>query len=395
MKSQKKSSFFLILLLNATLTVASAGTIGQKPVTDDVFKTGKIRFVPLLTITDEAMAGKAFFSQPNDLAIDDKGRIYVSDGKANDIKVFDASGAFVKTIGRTGQGPGEFTFLWESEFSRGRLFVRELISKRTTIFDAEGKFLKSVPEEGPFVWRSMAALPDGRILVQKELINRQDLSAPQGFVLDLHSADLAFIKTIYKHEIRRNKFIRDPITANIPIPFAANVHWAVLPDGKIVVGYSDRYGIEIHDPDKGQVASFEHTYEPVEVSAADKKAHFEKMTINATIIGDDGSRSSGVKKGAPDYIVKNTEFPKFKPAFDSIRADAQGRIWVRRSAPAIQKDGPLMDVFDRSGRFIGTVVITGGLFPYSMAPVSEGFWTLEVNPDGNWSAVKYGIEALR
>ncbi len=388
-------TIFLLIGWAAMSGLDAFGVPAQKPVSDDVFKTGKIRFIPLVAITDEAMGGKAFFSQPTDLALDDKGRVYVSDGKANDIKVFDAAGSFVKTIGRSGQGPGEFTFLWESEFSRGRLFVRELISKRATIFDAEGKFIKSVPEEGPFRWRSMAALPDGRILVQKELINFNDKSAPQEFVLDLHSADIAFIKTIYRHEIRRNKFIRDPVAANVPIPFAANVHWAVLPDGKIAIGYSESYEIEIHDPDKGKVASIKHAYEPVEVSAADKKDHFDRMTINTTLVGDDGSRASGIKKGAPDYIIKNTEFPKFKPAFNNIRADAQGRIWVQLSERINEKDGPRMDVFDRAGIFIGSVVITGGLFPYHMAPVPEGFWTLKVDSDGEWSAVKYGIEAVR
>src|SRR5690606_5522433 len=45
---------------------------------------------------------------PSSLAVDAAGRIYVADRKPVVIKVFDASGRFLHTIGREGEGPGEF-----------------------------------------------------------------------------------------------------------------------------------------------------------------------------------------------------------------------------------------------------------------------------------------------
>jgi hypothetical protein len=38
----------------------------------------------------------------------DDGRIVVADGSANEIRVYDARGARLSTLGRTGDGPGEF-----------------------------------------------------------------------------------------------------------------------------------------------------------------------------------------------------------------------------------------------------------------------------------------------
>jgi len=35
------------------------------------------------------------------------------------------------------------------------------------------------------------------------------------------------------------------------------------------------------------------------------------------------------KKGAPDYIKENTDFPKYKPAFKEIVTDDEGNIWVK------------------------------------------------------------------
>jgi|GEM_PF-6770175 len=67
-------SFFVL-----TAALSAAGGPGQKPVADDVFKTGAVRFVPEITITDEALGGKAFLSQPIGVALDEKGRIHVGD----------------------------------------------------------------------------------------------------------------------------------------------------------------------------------------------------------------------------------------------------------------------------------------------------------------------------
>ena len=34
------------------------------------------------------------------------------------------------------------------------------------------------------------------------------------------------------------------------------------------------------------------------------------------------------KLGAPDYVVKATRFPRFKPAFDEVLWDPEGNILV-------------------------------------------------------------------
>ena len=156
------------------------------PATDhslaELFKTGTIRFVPEITITDEAMAGKDFFSLPMDLAVDDKGSLYVTDYQANNIKKFDAQGKFIKTIGKTGQGPGDFNGPANIEFSKGRLYVREGMNMRVSILNSDGAFIKStaIPFDKGY-WQEMKALPDGRLVIQKEFINKENLNAPQEF----------------------------------------------------------------------------------------------------------------------------------------------------------------------------------------------------------------------
>jgi len=386
----KKTSLSLISILTF-IPMASAlvaADTGQGKTLAEVFRTGKARFVPEVTITDESMAGKAFFSNIIDVALDEKGNLYACDYKESNIKKFDATGSFLGTIGRPGQGPGEFNNPMEIEWSKGRLYVRELTNMRVSILDGDGHFVKSVPIDmlsGP--WWNMRALPDGRFLVQKEKVNREDLKAPQEVLIDLYSPDLEFIKTIYRHEVRRNKYITEPRYMNVPIPFAAMVYWETSADGKIVIGYSGQYEIEVHDPDKGKTSSFSHSYKPFEVTSEDKELHFRGMSL---AVGGPGGVVSE-QRGAPDYIIRNTEFPRYKPAYHNIKIDAEGNIWVQPYALIATKAEPRMDVFDSAGRFLSNVRIVDGAVPYRMAPLPGGFWTARINEDGEWTIIKYRI----
>lgn len=81
--------------------------------------------------------------QPTGIAFDAVGQqLFVSDTYAHNVKVFALDGAYLKTIGRRGDGDGEFNFptmLWRSEV--GQLLVTDSLNFRTQVFDLSGKFV--------------------------------------------------------------------------------------------------------------------------------------------------------------------------------------------------------------------------------------------------------------
>jgi hypothetical protein len=355
----------------------------------ELYKSGKVRFVPEMTITDEAMGGKEFFGLPMDIVVDDKGSLYVCDYKENNIKRFDAAGKFLGTIGKKGQGPGDLNGPNELEFSRERVYVREGMNMRVSILKPDGSVIKLVPidfQKG--FWQAMRALPDGRFVVQKEIVHREDLNAPQDFILELYSSDLDFIKSIYERQIRRNKYINEPRYGNIPIPFSPDVYWDVTPDGKIVLGYSKKYEIDFYDLEKGKVSSFSHRYTPVEVGTQDKDQFFQGIMV-ATMT-DAGERN--VKRGAPDYMIKNTEFPKIFPAFRDIKVDLQGNVWIIPWTSRFQKTGGIFDAFATDGEFLSRVQVEKDEFiPYRPFWLPNGFWCTKANTNEEYRIVKYKI----
>ena len=97
-------------------------------------------------------------TDPTDLVTDpENGDVYVAESHTNvadpdligRISVFDADGTFLRVIGQTGTGPGEFRTPHAVELdSQGRLIVADRHNHRVQILTKEGEFIREYPEFG-------------------------------------------------------------------------------------------------------------------------------------------------------------------------------------------------------------------------------------------------------
>jgi DNA-binding beta-propeller fold protein YncE len=84
--------------------------------------------------------GRGQLQRPTGLARDAQhGRLYVADTYAHDVKVYGDGGELLFTIGRRGNGPGEFNFPTHLTFAGGELYVTDTMNNRIQVFDAEGR----------------------------------------------------------------------------------------------------------------------------------------------------------------------------------------------------------------------------------------------------------------
>jgi DNA-binding beta-propeller fold protein YncE len=99
----------------------------------------------LMTIGTPDQAGEdaTHLNQPNDVAFAPNGDIFISDGYGNDrVAVFDKSGKFLRTWGKLGTKPGEFSQPHSIAVdSRSRVYVADRNNARVQGFDAQGKQL--------------------------------------------------------------------------------------------------------------------------------------------------------------------------------------------------------------------------------------------------------------
>jgi hypothetical protein len=78
------------------------------------------------------------------------GGLAVANGGTSEIRIFDAEGGYERTIGRPGEGPGEFRGLaWIALRPPDSLVVADARLRRVTVFDAVGEPVRTATTVGP------------------------------------------------------------------------------------------------------------------------------------------------------------------------------------------------------------------------------------------------------
>jgi sugar lactone lactonase YvrE len=145
--------------------VADSGSVTPEALKKFPGEGGKgsavIKFSPegkvLMTLGKPGVTGNppGALTEPTDVLTDSNGDVYVAESHTNvedpnlvgRISVFDRSGKFLRTIGRTGTGPGEFRTPHALEFdSQGRLIVADRHNHRVQVLTKQGKFITAYPE---------------------------------------------------------------------------------------------------------------------------------------------------------------------------------------------------------------------------------------------------------
>lgn len=123
--------------------------------------------------------GKGLLKRPTGIAYDAKrGLIYVADTRAHDIKVFDGEGRLVKTLGRHGDGDGEFNAPTFLTFAHDELYVIDALNNRVQVFSGDsGKLRLKFGARGLFVGnlvrpKGVAVDSEGNIYVVESYYDR-------------------------------------------------------------------------------------------------------------------------------------------------------------------------------------------------------------------------------
>ncbi len=98
---------------------------------------------------DEDAPIEELFGFVTEILVDEQGNSYLLDMQLNEIRVFDRGGAYVRTLGRDGEGPGEFRNARQIFFLPGdRLGVAQMMPSRVAVMDLEGNGYADLPLPG-------------------------------------------------------------------------------------------------------------------------------------------------------------------------------------------------------------------------------------------------------
>jgi len=134
------------------------GAWGKKP----AVTLEPVRVLGDVDTADENMA----FYIPVNIVLDAAGNMYVLDSGNHRIQKFGPAGKFLATIGRQGQGPGEFYYpSWLSLDAQGFLYVSDPNNNRVQVLTPDGKDHKTIRftegTAGDVFWRKSGQLVMG------------------------------------------------------------------------------------------------------------------------------------------------------------------------------------------------------------------------------------------
>ena len=150
---------------------------------------------------DEEASAEYLLSFPKMVRTDSKGNIYVKDERRMDIRVFDATGQYVTTIGKRGEGPGEMRDLIGMHVDdQDRLIVADRISARFTIFTEMGNGIETISfaDERTISPHPILSLEGAYVLRYVRLIDDPEEDLPHindDYTLHLHDGKLNRIES--------------------------------------------------------------------------------------------------------------------------------------------------------------------------------------------------------
>jgi hypothetical protein len=279
-----------------------------------------------LTLGESPGGQTALFQSIRSFRVDKLGNIYVLDSRAPKLIKFDGRGNVLFSIGRKGQGPGEFMVPIMMELGKqNSILVYDLGNRRLTYFSADtGALLEE---------KSTARL--GRLFrvdddSQGDFYGYQILYEPgkKVLIISKFSPSLEPIKEIFRLE--------DKQLGNEVKPYAPNLQFRVLSDDGLLVANDGEFKFYWHDAKGGLVRTAITNYRPVEFTTADKERYLKALTAD----------------GGPPPKDQIFVFPDKYPPIEHLITDDCDNIFIR-TYDADQEGRHYYEAFRKDGKPLG------------------------------------------
>jgi hypothetical protein len=323
------------------------------------------RLEPAVTIGQEDGPEATVFGAVSGLEVDAAGRMYVLDRQANELRIFTPDGTHVRSVGRAGDGPGEYRnangLRWLSADS---LVVVDQRANRYTILTAEGEYVRTVPRGLGFYGWTFSGGVQGDTIYERSSVGPDDAGRPaliggalQEHVIPLETGraptegvdvaldrgrDTVTLPSLAGPVYEAFSVQTDRGGMGMGVPFAPGAVYHLDGRGGLWFGHGAEFQI-VHASLAGDtIAEILLDIEPAPVTEAEV-AEWEAGE-SVTQFRNMGGR------------LDLERIPKVKPFFDDLYLDPDGYLWV--SVPGADME-VMFRIFDPEGRYLGPLRLTG------------------------------------
>lgn len=284
------------------------------------------------------------------------GRIVIANGGTQELRYFDPTGRHLLTVGREGEGPGEFKALGlVVRLAGDTVAAYDWNLRRLSYFDAAGAFVHSTLLDFPGGFAS----PIGRFSDGSWLANRGFTFAPGGDGSEVVRDTLPLLLfdsagalrdsvgrfpmfEFYVRSEARSAYARS-------LPFGRSTETVVAGE-RFYAGHNERYEIGRYTADAAPELIVRLARAPVSVTSADIEA------LKAEAL----ERAASGFRAQTERIFQEIPFPSTFPAFADLQTDPDGNLWVLDySRPG--DDARRWTVFSPGGHALGHVDAPPGM----------------------------------
>ena len=291
---------------------------------------------------------------------------------SHDLRRFTADGVHLWTVGREGEGPGEFAGLMQVAAGPGdTILTYDFRQRRISRFGPDGTFLDARPLEGPseggFAFVE-SLLPDGRTVFTFRVFGGADGPPPEGEIrrdtIGVHVSGLPGDSTRELGRFPGPEMVvlnsgetEGGFSMTISSPAFGRSTEIAAGSSEVWVGDTDRFEIRRYALDGRLEAIVRRTYEPPVVDDALVGRAMEEELRGA----DDDNERRMIRRRWEEIPLPST-----LPAYESLAVDREGNLWVQQyEIPGAPER--IWSVFSADGVWLGDVK-----FPDRFRPLEIG-----------------------
>lgn len=252
------------------------------------------------------------------------GRLVVANGGSKELRFYDAGGRHLESVGREGEGPGEFGALGGLELARDSLYVFDWRLVRVSVFDLDGVFARSYPVRVPGIAfpNAVGLLDDGGwVVLSGFAFSPQDIAAlvrDTSLVVHLH-ADGVAADTIGRFPtVEFFVYGNGSMTTAVSRAFGRSLASAAG-GTRLYLGDTERYQIAGYGPTGTLESILRRRVAARSVTGADIEAYKE---VDRRRLVDPQYRQQ------MERLLAEMPYPEEMPAFGALQTDAEENLWV-------------------------------------------------------------------
>jgi hypothetical protein len=323
------------------------------------------------------------------------GGILLYEGHSKEVRQFGRDGQFVRRIGRSGTGPGEYRVVTGiAEHQDGRLVIWNG-QTNILVYSSDGRFVSSwpVPVTRPLSLGNGGGIDaDGRVSTVVTIfdVRLRDSSGtaarPTTFAAVRSTMDGKVIDSVVRPVVPKPDRLLDLEFGGrsfvMSLPFSPTGHAAYSQHGFWAHGSSDRYSVTI-SPKAGTPARLEVDIAVIALAEGEREWWRQKTERQAK------SLSSAA-------AVSLQDIPRHKPYFAGIDVDADGRLWIQLhgtgtwSNEAMEwEEKALYHVLSSAGAFLGSLTLPARTAFAAFS--NDSLWLIQFDESDVPNLVKYKI----